>query len=1009
MSGSLAQRLVAAPRCASLAAARRLFKALLDEPSFASARDLAGLAPVRDLLLGLADHSPYLWALIGEDSARAARLLSAPPEASLDALIESIDAATFEDEAEAMRALRRAKHEAALLIALADIGGLWDVVATTEALTRFADSAVSAALRFLLRRAASEGRLKLDGQARDIEADCGLFVLALGKHGARELNYSSDVDLIVFYDSESAAIPDGVEPGPLFVRIAKALARLLQERTPDGYVVRVDLRLRPDPGATPVAMSIASAASYYESLGQNWERAAMIKARPIAGDLALGRAFLSELAPFIWRKYFDYAAIADVHAMKRQIHAVRGHERVTVPGHDVKLGRGGIREIEFFVQTQQLIFGGRRPNLRGARTLDMLRELANEGWVGADAVDELSEAYAFLRTIEHRLQMIGDEQTQRLPFEAEPLACFAKFCGYSRVQKFADELTRQLRAVEKHYARLFEDAPTLGADAGSLVFTGVVDDPDTLATLRGLGFHKPEEATETIRGWHFGRRAAVQSARAREVLTELTPGLLQAFSGSGDPDAALAAFDAALARMPAAVELLSILRSNAPVRELFGDLLGGAPRLAQVVVSRPHVLDAAIDPGRASAITESLDEHKQAARVDAFLNAVDGFEDMLDRARDFAAEEMFLIGVRLLSGALDPDMAGRAYSALAQGLVSALLARVGASFAVEHGRVAGGRVAVLAMGKLGSREMTAASDLDLIVIYDFPAEASESDGRRPLGAALYYARLTQRLVAALTAPTKAGKLYDVDLRLRPSGQKGPLATRLSAFALYQREEAETWEHMALTRARVLAGDASLARDIADVVGQTIRVARDAKKLAREVGDMRALIAKEKGDADPWDLKLVSGGLMEIEFIAQFLTLAHAHARPELIDVSTRAVIAKAGELGFLSAEDGATLADAHRLYTDATQIMRLTLSGAFVPHEAASGVKRRIAGAAALPNFDMLAAAVKDAREATRAVYARVLGAPSSRGAKRRSDPAAAPPGAWIASPSARNDGDPAA
>jgi glutamate-ammonia-ligase adenylyltransferase len=285
------------------------------------------------------------------------------------------------------------------------------------------------------------------------------------------------------------------------------------------------------------------------------------------------------------------------------------------------------------------------------------------------------------------------------------------------------------------------------------------------------------------------------------------------------------------------------------------------------------------------------------------------------------------------------------------------------------------------MGKLGSREMTAASDLDLIVIYDFPADAAESDGRRPLGPALYYARLTQRLLTALTAPTKAGKLYDVDLRLRPSGRQGPLATQLSAFALYQREQAETWEHMALTRARVVAGDPSLSGDIAAVVGATLRADRDPTKLAREVREMRKLIAQEKGESDPWDLKLVRGGLMDIEFIAQFVILAHARERPELLDVSTRATVAKGGELGLLAPEDSAILADAHRLYTDATQIMRLTVAGPFDPAKAASGVKRRIADAAALPDFEALAASIKEARALVRLAYRRVLGvgaAPSS-------------------------------
>jgi glutamate-ammonia-ligase adenylyltransferase len=974
MSRSLADRLRDAPRLAAPAAARGRLEALLGEPAAAALSVPVARPGVRDLLLGVADHSPYLWRLIGDDPGRLARLLGAPPEDSLAALVEALGLRRDDDEAALMRALRRAKAESALLIALADLGGVWDLTAATEALTRFADAAVAAALRFLLRQAARDGRLRLDPDAQRIEAGCGLVVLALGKLGARELNYSSDVDLVVLFDSRAAAIPEGVEPTPMFVRMVKALVRLLQERTADGYAFRVDLRLRPDPGSTPIAVSVAGAGVYYETLGQNWERAAMIKARAAAGDLELGRRFLADLAPFIWRKYFDYAAIADIHAMKRQIHAVRGHDRIAVAGHDLKLGRGGIREIEFFVQTQQLIFGGRRPTMRGARTLDMLRQLHAEHWVGAEAVDDLTNAYTFLRRVEHRLQMVDDEQTQRLPFEANALARFAAFCGYAGLEAFAAAMTDHLRRVEKHYARLFEDAPTLGAEAGSLVFTGVVDDPETLTTLRRLGFQRPEEAAETIRGWHFGRRSAVRSARAREVLTELVPALLAAFSGSGDADAALSAFDAALARMPGAVELLSILRSNAPVRELFGDLFGSAPRLAGVVAQRPHVLDAAIDPGRVGAIGDSLDEQRLAARVAEFLDAATTFEDMLDRARDFAAEEMFVIGVRLLSGALDCERAGRAYSALAQGLVAALLTRVSDSFALDHGRVPGGRVAVLAMGKFGSREMTAASDLDLIVVYDFPAEASESDGARPLGAVVYYARLTQRLIAALTAPTKAGKLYDVDLRLRPSGGKGPLATQLTAFKLYQAAEAETWEHMALTRSRVVAGEPGLAAEIGEAIAAVLALPRDPEKLARDVRAMRKLIAHEKGDQDPWDLKLVSGGLIDIEFVAQYLTLAHGRDHPGLLDPSTRAVIAEAAARGLIAPDDAAALADAHRLYTDATQIMRLAVAGPFDPAKAASGVKRRIAAAAALPDFESLQGAVGEARENVRRVYAKILG-----------------------------------
>jgi [glutamine synthetase] adenylyltransferase / [glutamine synthetase]-adenylyl-L-tyrosine phosphorylase len=973
MSATLAESLVEVPRLAAPAEARRRLASLVEKLSAADIALKLDCGRTREVLLGVADHSRYLWTLVMEDPARLARLLERPPGESLDELIKALAVRRDDGEAELMRALRLAKRESALLIALADIGGAWDLVAATEALTRFADAAVGAALAFLLRKHAVSGRLTLDPRAADPQAGAGVVVLALGKHGARELNYSSDVDLIVLYDAAAASIPEGTEPAPLFVRMTKALARLLQERTSDGYVFRVDLRLRPDPASTPVALSTASAYAYYETVGQNWERAALIKARPAAGDIALGKRFLADLAPFIWRKYFDYAAIADIHAMKRQIHAVRGHERVVVPGHDLKVGRGGIREIEFFVQTQQLIFGGRRPQMRGARTLDMLTRLHSDKWVSAEAVDDLSKAYVFLRRVEHRLQMVDDEQTQRLPFERAALTRFAKFCGYARLEGFARDLTHHLTAVERHYARLFEDAPTLGVASGSLVFTGVVDDPETLMTLGALGFLKPEAAAEIVRGWHFGRRAAVRSPRAREVLTELTPALLEAFAGSGDADAALAAFDGALARMPACVELMSILRSNRALLELFGDVLGSAPRLAQVIATRPHVLDAAIDPGRGVDFEASFDEGGLRARVEAFVAQAQSYEDALNRARDFAAEEMFHIGLNLLSGRLDADRAGQAYSALAQALIAALVKRVIEAFAAEHGCVRGGRVAVVALGKLGSREMTASSDLDLMLIYDFPADAGDSSGPRRLSPALYYARLTQRLISALTAPTKAGRLYEVDMRLRPSGRQGPLATQLSSFKLYQQDQAETWEHMALTRARVVAGDASLAADVAETVRGTVTRRRDAARIARDAHAMRTLIAREKGDKNVWDLKLVAGGLIDIEFVAQYLSLAYGHERPAILDVSTRKTLEKAGAAGLITADQAQALIDAHRLYTDATQLMRLSTSGPFDPAKAAVGVKRRIAAAAGFPDFEAFTAALGESRKRVRAAFEAIM------------------------------------
>ena len=810
---------------------------------------------------------------------------------------------------------------------------------------------------------------------------CGIAVLMLGKGGGRELNYSSDVDLVVVYDPTAPVLTPGVAPAPFYVRITQGLVKLLGERTADGYVLRVDLRLRPDPGSTAIAISVPAAFAYYESLGQNWERAAFIKARPVAGDLALGETFLRELAPFIWRKYFDYAAIADVHAMKRQIHAFRGHAEVTVPGHDVKLGRGGIREIEFFVQTQQLIFGGRRPNLRGAATLDMLSELQADGWIDAAAVSELTAAYRLLRRIEHRLQMIADEQTQRLPVDADALAQFALFAGYDDDAGLEADLLKQMRVVEAHYARLFEQAPGLDATTGNLVFSGEAIDPDTVETLRGLGFSRPAEAVETVRGWHFGRRPAVRGARARAVLTDLIPALLSAFSGSGDPDAALAGFDTALGRMPAAVELFSILKSNAALRQLFADILGVAPRLAATVTSRPHLLDAAIDPTGRSMTPEEI-QARVASPSPASRHDVGGLgrtEEVLDRARDIAREEQFLIGLRLLAGSEEPARAGQHYADLAGAIVRALLGQVAGDFEVEHGCVPGGALAVVAMGKLGSREMTAVSDLDLLIIYDFDPEHPDSDGPRPLAAPRYYTRLSQRLIAALTVATRRGTLYDVDMRLRPSGNQGPLATQFRGFMRYQSDEAETWERMALTRARVIAGDVALGHRIDAIIREQLLRPRPALP-GHEILALRALVTAGKGVGDAWDLKLAPGAQLDVEFLAQYLVLRHAPATPALLGLSTTETFGVALALGLLAPEDGVALLEASRLYAGVTHIMRLAIDGRFDPDKAGSGLKRRLVAVAGLPDFATLERSLAETRSAVRVIFETVLREPATIG-----------------------------
>ena len=934
---------------------------------------LAEGSNARALIDAVFSHSPFLADLAVRDPRRLLRCFTSEPEAHLTALCADLEARLSKSGTMdgAMAVLRRFRQELALVVGLSDIGGVWSIDEVTSNLSRGAETAVAAATDFLLRDAAHRGDLTPPDPKRPSKGS-GYVVLAMGKLGAGELNYSSDIDLIVFYDGHAAPLEPGLEAGKFFIRLTQALVKLLQERTEDGYVFRVDLRLRPDPGATSIAVSLAAALQYYESMGQNWERAALIKARPIAGDLAAGNVLLHELSPYVWRKYLDFAAIADVHAMKRQIHAFKGHGTIAVAGHNIKLGRGGIREIEFFVQTQQLIAGGRQPELRGRRTLDMLRRLADSDWITGEARDELSQAYRFLRRLEHRLQMRRDEQTHLLPEDPDGLDALALLCGFAGREAFSVELTRQLSCVERHYAALFEDAPALAGEVGSLVFTGGEDDPDTLQTLARMGFAAPQDIAQVVRSWHFGRYPAVRSEKARERLTELVPGLLKALSETANPQAAFFAFDGFLKRLPAGVQVFSMLCANRELLSLLATIMGSAPRLAAILSHRARVLDAVLDPdffgGLPSAV--SLEEH-----LDLALGEARGYEDLLDRARRFGQEQAFLIGVRVLSGTVTAGQAGGAYASLAALLVKRLHGAAREELAAAHGQVAGGASVVLALGKLGGREMTAASDLDLIVVYDFPAHTTRSDGARPIAPVTYFTRLTQRLISALSAPTGEGGLYQVDMRLRPSGHSGPLATSLASFVGYHEESAWTWEHMALTRARVISGDAALAGKVEAVIRATLCRERDGETLKHDVVEMRRRIDAEKGSTDPWNLKTVPGGQVDIEFIAQYLQLAAAARHPDVLDQNTAEALRKLAAAGILAPGDADILSEACALYHNLTQALRLALEGDLDLATAPRGLQALLTRTAGVPDNAVLDAQLKDTEARVREVVRRLFGA----------------------------------
>lgn len=927
-----------------------------------SSSDLAGF------LGGVMDNAPYLRDLAMRDPISLGEMLRGDPEAYVEALCRTA-LEPADDEAALMRRLRLVKAKAALAIALADLGGVWSVVEVTRALSDIADVSLRATVRFLFRDYARQGKVVGIDDA-DPERGTGYVVIAMGKHGARELNYSSDTDLIVFYDPDRAPLPDRYDAPSFFVRFTKRLVKIMQERTADGYVFRVDLRLRPDPGATPVAISTPAALTYYESMGQNWERAALIKARACAGDIESGESFLAEIAPFIWRKYLDYAAIADIQSIKRQIHAHKGFAAIGVAGHNVKLGHGGIREVEFFVQTQQLIAGGRTPALHGRRTLDMLDELVARGWVGPETRDEMADAYCFLRQIEHRIQMVNDEQTQLLPEDEKALMRVVRLAGYDALDRFAMVLREHLQNVRGHYAELFEAERQLTTELGNLVFTGDDDDPGTLETLTQLGFRQAKEVTRAIRAWHFGRYPATRSVRAREHLTELIPALLDALAATDNADAAFLAFDRMIAGLPTGVQLFSMLHSNPKLLGLLATVLGAAPRLGQVVSRRPRVLDALLDPAFYGTVPTG---EETAERVAVYLNEAHSYEERLDNARIIGQEQMFLIGVRVLTSTLSASQAGNAYAGLAAILVRMLLDEAERELSKAHGFVPGGAIALLALGKLGGGEMTASSDLDMILLYDFDSDVIESDGPRPIAPSQYYSRLTQRLVSALSAPTAEGTLYEVDLRLRPSGRSGPLATHIDAFESYQENDAWTWEHMALTRAEVIAGDPAFVKRVRAAVETVLARPHDANRLRADIAEMRRRIEQEKGTTDLWDIKQVAGGLVDIEFIAQFLQLANGADNPEILANNTAKALENATRLGMLSAADAEVLTPAIALYQNLTQILRLALDGPFDPESAPDGLKEVLVRASALPDFGRLETHLKDTQAAVRGIFERVI------------------------------------
>ncbi|MEM9522614.1 MAG: glutamine-synthetase adenylyltransferase [Pseudomonadota bacterium] len=816
-----------------------------DPDCAAAVPDLGLCAPLKELLAGAAGCSPHLAGLIARESDWLIGAVEAPDIA----IQEELTRLSMLEGRDLSPGLRQGKRRIALLAALADLGGAWSLEQVTGALTDLADTALRSGLRWLIR--GEIARARLPGQDLDqLETAAGMVVLAMGKMGAHELNYSSDIDVICLFDDSRYEGPDVMEARSAFIRVTRGLMALLSDITADGYVFRTDLRLRPDASVMPVCLSMEAAERYYESVGRTWERAAYIKARPAAGDLAAGGRFLDVLTPFVWRRYLDFAAIRDAHDMRLRIKAHKGLHRLELAGHDMKLGAGGIREIEFFTQTRQLIAGGRDPALRVRGTVKGLARLAEGGWVDAATRDALTSQYRAHRLIEHRVQMIQDARTHHLPQDDRGFRRLAFLCGESDVERFKRRLLERLRDVAARSDAFF--VPRRGA--------GVDETPDGAEAVMDRWPGYP----------------ALRSPRAVESFARLKGEILSKLTRATDSTDALNQFDAFLKGLPAGVQLFALFEANPPLVDLLVDICATAPALARYLSRNAGVLDAVI---AGAFFAPWPGDDALSDKLSRLLKRIPDYEARLDAARRWNKDWRFRIGVHHLRGLISGEEAGGQYADLANATLRALWPVVCDEFARKHGIAPGRGAMVLGMGSLGAGRLHAVSDLDLIVIYDMGG-ADRSDGPRPLSVRSYFARLTQAMVTAVSAPMAEGKLYEIDMRLRPSGRQGPIATALNSFRDYQRTHAWTWEHLALTRARPIVGNAGLVADVEAIRRAVLATPRDAAVIATDVMDMRRRLAEAKPGDGAWDAKAGPGRLMDIELFGQ--TLALLAASPERV-------------------------------------------------------------------------------------------------------------------------------
>jgi [glutamine synthetase] adenylyltransferase / [glutamine synthetase]-adenylyl-L-tyrosine phosphorylase len=787
-----------------------------------------------------ATNSPFLALLIERQPDLVALLKKGEFEAALTF------ARTAHVEANPGATLRKQRQGVALVTAIADLSGTWDLTRVTRVLSDFADVALDIAINAAFAERVPGSLVQ------------GFAVIGLGKHGGQELNYSSDIDPIFLFDPKTLPHREREDVAESAVRIGRRVIELLSARDEYGYVFRVDMRLRPSPEVTPITLPVEGAISYYESSALAWEQAAFIRSRVAAGDRALGDYFLKAIQPFIWRRSMDFGQIANIRAMTGQIRDHYHAGQVLGPGYDLKRGRGGIRECEFFAQAHQLIHGGRDPALRVADTREALKFLAASDRIGSEEAAVLIAAYELLRTIEHRLQMVDDRQTHSLPEDSAQLDRAARLHGLPD----GDALIAMLRPTVERVGIIYDSLAGVEAGERRLAEEGLPLEEH----LSDIGYANPGPVAQRISRWRSGQLRAIRSGSAQDAFEAVLPKIMEALAAAPDSERALARMDNVLEALPSAINFFHLLDARPGLLTLLVDILSYAPTLADALARRSELFEGLID---ASALDLPASAEALAQELTSRVDDAD-YERQLDIVRAFVGEKRFAYGVQLIEGRQDPLAVSHAYAQLAEVALRQLTAATVAEFEAAHGKVPGGELVILGYGRLGGQALTHASDLDLVLLFTGET-GDESDGSRPLGTTQYFNRLAQRVIAALSLQTGSGALYEIDTRLRPSGTQGMLCVSLGSFAKYEHEEAWAWEHMALTRARVVYGPNEGAEDI---IASVLAQPRDAKGLRKDIIAMRADMAEHKPPKGALDVKLCAGGLVDAEFCIHALQLEH---------------------------------------------------------------------------------------------------------------------------------------